>query len=277
MDLRGNMQKKTLLAACLAATSLYSLEETPWLNTLYQFNLLADATYSKYRYVDEALVQPTHTYNNYLTSLGFGFTPSPSFGMELEVELARTPYQNYGFRSAAVGARYLVLDGIAGDPFSLVVGGNLRPVRSRSVRDISSPYGSYMNYEAMISIGKELLAKEQWLLRGYLVGTVGIANRGSFWDRFSAVLEGRFLPSQVLKLFAHGYFGYGSNKIVDIENFRGWGEMNHSSIDIGMEYRYSTPLWGELGLSYAHRVLAKSYPENEQTFTLSYKLPFSLF
>jgi hypothetical protein len=271
------MHRRVFLSAALMVSSLYSLEETPWLDNTYQFNLLQDVTYSRYRYIDHAVEQPSYAYNNYLTRTRLSLSPSQDFQVELEFEMARTPHQLYGFRSIAVGVRYSLFDDIAGDPLSVVLGGNLRPVGGRAVRDVSSPYGSYMNYEVMVSLGKEFLSDKTWKLRGYLVGTFGLANHGSCWDRFYGALEGKFLSSQVLKAFISGYYGYGMHRTVDIEHFRGWGRIDHGSIDLGVEYRYIFDFWGELGLSYGHRVLARSYPQNEQTFTLSYKLPFSLF
>ncbi len=114
------MQKRLFIPAFLMASSLFSLEETPWLDTPYQFNLLEDVSYSRYRYIDQAITQPSYVYNNYLTSTGISFMPAPELEVELELEMARTPHQLYGFRSAAIGVRYILLDDIAGDVLSLV-------------------------------------------------------------------------------------------------------------------------------------------------------------
>ncbi len=270
------MKKQSFLFFILSTSFLGALEESPWLGDVYAFNLHANESYSRYRYIDNAVIQPHYAYNNYVNQISFSFTPAPSLGVEIECEMARTPHQLYGFRAMALGSRYRFFDDIAGDSFSLVLGGVLRSVGGRSVRDVSSPYASYMNYEVQCSLGKEFSKNANWTSRGYVMGSTGIANHGSFWNRMSAFLEGRFFDSQIFNVFTEGYFGYGSSNKVVIDDFRGWGYVRHSSLDIGASYKYAWLLWGELGISYVYRILAKSYPQNVQTVEISYTLPFSL-
>ncbi|MES2199264.1 MAG: hypothetical protein V4489_03770 [Chlamydiota bacterium] len=268
---------KRLYVFCLASTCLYSLDQSPWLGDVYEFSIQSDVSYSHYRYIDQAKEQPSYTYRSYLTRETVSFTATSDLEFEWEIELARTPYQLYGFRSSSVGARYSLLDDIAGDFLSLVVGANMRGVGGRSVRDVNSPYSSYLNTEVMVSLGKELTQEKDWKGRGYVAGFLGLANHGSAWDRVEAVYETKISHAHVIRAFMQGYFGYGPKIKVDIHNFHGWGEVAHRSLDVGLQYRYCFSLWGDLGLSYAYRVLARSYPQDQQTIEISYHLPFSLF
>ncbi|MBS0627848.1 MAG: hypothetical protein JSS09_06515 [Verrucomicrobia bacterium] len=261
----------------LTSICVYSLDQSPWLGDVYQFNLDSMVAYSHYRYINHAKEQPTYTYRNYVTKETLSFTASENLELEMEIELARTPHQLYGFRSSAMQARYRLLDDIAGDPLSLTLGASLRGVGGRSVRDVSSPYSSYLNAEVMFSLGKEFTKTTEWTSRGYLAGLIGLANHGSVWNRVEANFEGKFFNAQVIKAFMAGYFGYGPKTLVNINHFHGWREIAHRSIDLGAQYRYCFPRWGDLGLSYAYRVFARSYPQNEQRIELSYYLPFSLF
>ena len=257
--------------------SLSALQEKPWLADPYSFELYTDFAYSRYQTINHAVQQPAYPYHNYVTDVAISFTPSPQIDAEVEVNLARTPHQTYGFRSAAIQARYLVLDDIAGDPISLVLGGNMRGVTARAVRDVSCPYGSYLNAEVTLFLGKETSHEGDWLYRWYVGGALlGVANHGLPWNRYLTAFETRF-SRHALKVFSLGYFGYGKHKKVSIDHFHGWAPIHHSSIDIGAQYRYEFFLYGELGLSYAYRLWARSYPEREQTLVLSYTLPFSLF
>ena len=271
------MLKKAVFFTLLLSSRLYAVEESPWIGNLYEFNIQSKETYSRYRWIDSAFKQPSYAYNNYVTDVGISFVPAENLDLGLELEMARTPFQLYGFRSSALGARYVLLDDIAGDPLSLTLGLNLRAVSSRSVRDVSSPYASYMNYEITTALGKEFSEKGFWISRFYALGSIGIANHGSVWNRAYAAFEKCFFQTQVIKVFTVGYFGYGPKKIVDSNNFYGWGEVCHRSIDCGIQYRYGLSVWGEIGLSYAYRVLARSYPQNTQTAEISYTLPFSFF
>lgn len=256
---------------------MYSLDESPWFGDVYEFATKTDLSCSYYRYIDQAKEQPSYTYRSYLTKETLSFTASEALAFELEVELARTPYQLYGFRSSALAARYRLLDDVAGGFLSLVLGGNMRAVGGRSVRDVNSPYSSYLNTEVMASLGKEFTKDKDWKTKGYLVGALGLANHGSIWNRLEMVYEGKVLSAQVMQAFMSGYFGYGPKNQVNISDFHGWGQIAHRSLDIGLQYRYCFSLWGDLALSYAYRVFAKSYPQNQQTIQISYMLPFSLF
>lgn len=271
------MGKYVFFAAISSASALFSLEEKPWLGDVYSFGMQTECAYSRFRYIDHALVQPDYAYNNYLTNVGFSLTTQYDVELGVELEMARTPHELYGFRSSALGARYRLLDDIAGDFLSLVLGTEVRAVSGRAVRDVSSPYATYMNYEIFSSLGKEFTKDGDWKSRGYLLGSLGIGNKGAPWNRFEGVLEGRFRKSQVVSLFGLAYLGYGLHKTVNISDFHGWGNIQHRSLDLGLSYRYIFSLWGEVALSYAYRVVAVSYPQNTQTVELRYFLPFSLF
>jgi hypothetical protein len=270
--------KKSWCALFFAfSVQAFALEEAPWLGDVYEFELFTDVLYSQYRTIDHAIVQPSYAYNNYVTDFALSFTPSESIDVQWEINLARTPYQTYGFRSSALQGRYLLWDDTEGDPLSIALGLNTRAVTGRSVRDVSSPYASYWNGEATISVGKEFTKDADWKMRGFLFASLGLANHGSLWDRCKASFEARIKDAHAVQLFALGYFGYGQSKSVNINAFQGWGKIWHGSIDLGAKYSYFFDLWGTLSLSYACRVLAYSYPKGEQTLQLSYTLPFSVF
>lgn len=264
---------------CLALTAQgFALDEAPWLGNVYEFELFTDFLYSQYSRIDHAIVQPSYAYNNYVTDLDISFTLSENIDVQWEINLARTPHQTtYGFRSSALQGRYLLWDDTAGDPLSIALGVNTRAVTGRSVRDVSSPYASYWNGEATLSVGKEFTKDSDWKTRGFLLATLGLANHGSLWDRCKASFEARIRDSHALQAFGVGYFGYGQNESVNIDAFQGWGKIWHGSIDLGAKYSYFFDLWGTISLSYACRVFAYSYPEREQTVQVSYTLPFSLF
>jgi hypothetical protein len=268
---------KKIAVFSLICCSLQGLEENPWLGNAYEWNACVSESYSRYRFIDNAKVQPQYAYNNYDTDLSLSVTLGASLLGELELEMARTPHQTFGFRSMALYGQYQILDDIIGDVVSLTCGLSARAVTGRAVRDVSSPYASYLNGEFSLSIGKEWIYSADWNVRWHMAGMIGLANHGSFWNRALAAIEAKVWQNASCKLFLEGYFGYGRDQVVDIDHFHGWGYIRHGSLDIGGSYQYALGLWGEIGLSYAYRVIAYSYPQNTQTATLFYRLPFSFF
>ena len=157
---------KTLLALLSISSLGLAIDQKPWFGDIYEFRADGGFSYSYFNEVQGAIKQPSEASNNYLTFVGMGFTPDESIDLDLDLEVVRTPRQNYSFRSGALQARYRFLNDIAGDPVSVVAGFNMRGVGSKSVKDISSPYASYLNFELTGSVGKEHTYKDSCHRRG---------------------------------------------------------------------------------------------------------------
>src|SRR3990167_2586550 len=226
----GDSVKKCIFLSLFFSSLLLGMEETPWLDDVYEFNLRTVVAYNQYRSIQGATLQPAYLYRNYATKAALSLAVDPSLELEVECEMARTPRQTYGFRSSAIGGRFGLLSDIAGDFVSVVCGASLRAVTGRSVRDVSSPYPSFLNGEAFVSIGKEFTKEKDWKTRGFLMGSFGVANHGSPWNRASVSFEGRIVDFGTLGAFALGYFGYGPGKEVDLNHFQGWSKVHHSSV-----------------------------------------------
>ena len=268
---------KTLLALLSISSLGLAIDQKPWFGDIYEFRADGGFSYSYFNEVQGAIKQPSEASNNYLTFVGMGFTPDESIDLDLDLEVVRTPRQNYSFRSGALQARYRFLNDIAGDPVSVVAGFNMRGVGSKSVKDISSPYASYLNFELTGSVGKEHTYKDSWTMRGFALTAIGVAVHGYPWARFYGNFEGKFLEAQIAGVFTEGYFGLGGKNQVNVNLFHGWGSVQHDSIDVGVFYRYTFGLWGRLSVIYSSRVFAHNYPQYEQKATLSYQIPFSFF
>jgi hypothetical protein len=244
---------------------------------VYGFTLDAAFAYDRYRKVQDASVQLKHPSNDKLYALDLGFTASDSLDFQAELELADTPRQPLGWRSAAFQGRYLWLNDVEGDPVSLTTGIHVRSVSKHSVRDVSSPYHYYLNFELHSAIGKEWSKDGNWTMHMYGLAAIGQANRGSPWLKGLGAWEANLANRHRFLLDFAGYFGLGSKKHVDVDHFHGWARVHHQSIDLGAGYAYHMQIWGTLALKYAYRIFAKSFPENVHFITLSYHLPFSLF
>lgn len=261
----------------MASVSLAAFEEKPWLGDFLSFYLDSSYTYSRFRHVQNAVVQPRSASNNQLIAFDLGFIPFDGWEAAAELEFAHTPRQSWGRRSIAFQVRNRILDDIIGDPISLTVGGSIRQVAGVSVRDISSPYAARWDFEVHTAIGNEWSYGPTWYMRWYGVGALGQGNRGSPWTRARLVFELNRSDRHQISLFSAGYWGFGNRHKVDIQHFTGWGKINHSSVDIGFGYRYVTEVWGYLWLEYGHRILARSYPQRQNSIQIGYHLPFSFF
>lgn len=269
------MKKAQSLSLYIPAL-LSSFQEAPWFDDLYQFHLGTNFAYSHYTKVEGAVKPLKSPSNDYLVGFDTGVSPFPSVDIQFEVQFAETPRQSLGWRSCAMQGRYLWMDDALGDPVSLTSGISVRGVSSHSVRDVSSPFHSYFNLELNSAVGKEWVFQNSEAMHTFGLLGLGTGNRGLPWLRTYGEFAYHW-QGHALTVFTEGYFGFGQKETVNIDNFYGWGRYRHVSIDMGLKYTYTFPIWGSLSVAYDRRLYAKTFPGNWNAVLLTYTLPFSLF
>ena len=254
---------------------IFSLEIQPWFGDVYEFHFLGGYAYSRFRKVEGAVDQLTSAFNSNVLFTGLDFSFSPEWSADIDLQLADTTEQSFGFRTVGGQVRYLWMDDIIGDPISLATGANARFVSSNSLRDVSCPYHGNVDVEFNLSLGKEFDAFQFWRYRLWGFGVVGIANRGSPWIRGGAFIEANLDDIHKFAIFLLGSHGYGRQTSININDFFGYAKIRQKSIDIGARYGYRMGVWGTLRFEYIRRVKARLCPENVNNFIISYLVPFS--
>ena len=254
---------------------MFSLEKQPWFGNVYELQFLSSYTYSRYSSVDGAIVPLKDPSNDHLVYLGLEVPFSQKWNIDGDLQFSATPRQDFGFRSFALQCRKLILDDITGDPLSFTLGAYLRYTSDKSLKDISCPSRGKLDFEAKFALGKEFDYFEDWFFRIWLNGGLGIANKGSIWIDGTLGLESHLCKRHILSFFLLANHGYGKKDYIDINNFKGYGEIRNRSIDIAFRYGYQIGVWGMIRFEYARKVLSKLGPEDVDYYTLSYLLPFS--
>ncbi len=265
-----------LLSLTIAFPAL-ALETKPWFDEVYEFHFESAFSFSRFNRVQGASRQLKSPLNNWDLLVDFGFTPSSKWDMQIEGEFGKTSRVNWALRSGAAQLRYQLLDDIAGDPLSLVLGVNIRGATHHFLRDVSTPYAAEFNAEATWAAGKEWSDNGLWTMRLYGFGTLGQANRGYPWTHQLFVFQYNLEDTHRFTLYTEGNVGFGGRQHVDVKHFNGWGKYQHQSIDLGFSYGYKLSVFGIFSFTYAHRIFAHNYPEHLNFFALSYSIPFSLF
>ncbi len=253
-----------------------SLEVQPWFGDCLEFHFLGSYNYSFFNKVQKGTPQLTRTFQSNVGYLGLDFSPTPEWSIDGDIQVADTTKEDFNFRAIALQARYLWLDDIIGDRVSLATGASARFTNSASLRDVSCPYHANFDFEVNFSLGKEFDVSDSWAWRAWGFGCVGHANKGSPWVRGIVALETNYEDQHKLAFLAEGSNGYGRHSTVLIDHFNGYAKIRQKSIDLGIRYGYRVGVWGTLRFSYLRRVLAKSCPEQVNSFIFSYLLPFSL-
>ncbi len=251
-----------------------SLEVQPWFGDCLEFHFLGSYAYSFFDKVQNGVPQLTSTFKSNVIYFGLDFSPTPEWSIDTDLQFADTTKENFNFRSVGLQARYLWFDDIVGDRLSFATGGSARFTNSASLHDVSCPYHANFDFELNFSLGKEFDVSDCWAWRLWCFGAVGHANRGSPWVRGILAIETNYDDQHKFAILAEGSNGYGRHTTLLIDDFNGYGKVRQKSIDLGFRYGYSLGVWGTLRAEYYRRLLAKSCPEQVNTFVVSYLLPF---
>jgi len=263
-----------LLLLCLPVF-LQATEIAPWFGEFLELEARVSARYQQFDRVNSGKHSFSYPSNDLFTNFSLSLSPYPDWDAEIETLFANTRHRNYGFDSAKVTGRYLLMDDIIGDPVSLTAGLSLiLPIYS-ALHDIGSFHHGMVEFEAHAAVGQEVPYLSQWLIRHYGFFACGIATQGAPWLRASYYLERNFCNALAAKVYLESLFGLGKRR-VHRENFRGYGAIAHRSIDAGIELSYTFDYWGELSLGYAYRFYSRNFPRNANFVRLSYYLPFTL-
>ncbi len=252
---------------------LFSVEKQPWFEDIYEFNLLGKYEYSFFNKIDKPIQQLTSYSHGNLFYFDLNFVWAPQLSTDVDLQFSTTSMQSFGFRSTAIQMRYLWLDDIVGDFVSLVTSIATRYVSKKSFRDINNPLYGRFSLTGDISVGKEI---DLDYLRLHFWGDalVGIPSNGSPWLEGILAFNGVFDDSKI-ELLLNGIRGYGKNRFIDVENFNGYGNVRKKILDLQISYSHKMSVWGFLSCGYQRRLLAKTAPENVNTFFIEYLYPFS--
>lgn len=247
----------------------------PWFRNDCEFEARSDLLYQNYNSVSI----PHHrnfkrNENDEFITLSVIY-PFKRYCGEFEVTAAHTRHQKYGWDNFRITGRYQWLDDTDGDPFSLVTGITLGEPYSRALHDISSFHHGHVEGELHVSFGKEYgyPCNKNYLFRWWNVTGVGVAEEGSPWVREDFAIEYNHDNRQQIRAFMNTLWGKGK-KNLRIHHFKGYGSINHKSVDLGIRYGLSLGCLGTLGLQYARRVYAYNFPQNVNLVLFQYDFTF---
>ena len=266
---------KFLYIAVFLFSSIFSLESQPWFGDVYEFHFVSKYSFFRYRNVNGAILQFDNPSNCNLVYFDLSFAPSLNWSIDSDLEFISTPRQDFGFRSVAFQARYLLKDDIIGDPLSVSLGCNFRVMSNESLRDVTNLYHSDVDFEFNLALGKEFARRDNLRFRFWAYTAFGVGTSGSPWFRLRAALEGNSREETKWALFLDGMRGFGNKTLIDLYDFDGYGRIKERNLDLGFRYGYRLGVFGTLSFEYSRRILAKRCPENVNLAAVTYMLPFS--
>jgi|GEM_PF-3830291 len=254
---------------------LFALSNDPWIPPPYEFETKVEYAFSYFPSVANAINPPN--YSSYVNFLAFEINGSltPEFFFECELEFDNSKKVDFNLLSVAPAIKYQLMNDLVGDPIALLIGTYFRYVPKNRLVDVATEYSGSYNFDFLLSIGKEYEPSENLLGKIFAMFDVGIATVGMPWILADIVGQAVVYKHHILTAGVDGFFGFGSQTVVDIDNFNGYGDIDHNSMDIKLGYGYKFSVWGDLCFLYKRRVVAIAAPSNTDSYVLAYNLNFS--
>lgn len=257
-----------LFPFCLCATDL-----KPWFPRDFEVQAGATELLQYYKHVrGRCRDYHNHTLDSFTTlSLEFAYY---DYCAEVETTFAHTKRQSFGCDNIRLTGRYQLLNDCCGDLVSAAVGLTVTQAFQNSLRDPSSFHHGIIEGELHFSAGMETISLDRWLSRFWGVLGVACGDHGWPWIHGQLTWERNWCDQQQLKLFLDTLWGFGHKEFR--RPFRGYGNIRHQSIDLGVGYSYIFETEAKLSCSFAYRVYARNFPSNASLLKLEFVYPFSL-
>ncbi len=264
-----------LLCSLLLSFSCSATQLAPWFESCLELYPYASYQLQQYDTVQTKFGSvPRGTVDHFLRLGIYSFYEV--YAAELETAFAQTKSNPFGFESAKLTLRYRWSDDLVGDFLSIVFGASYIQTVTERRDDISSFHHGNVEGEFFVTAGKEFSYRSFWCSRYWGLASFGIADKGSPWIRGRIQYDYNQFDVHRYGIFLQTLVGLGSDKLDLDEPFRGYGPIQHRSIEIGAEYRYNSFCFGILTLEYKRRLFARSFPEDVNLFKLTYTYPFGI-
>lgn len=244
-----------LVSICQASATEYQ----PWLGNVYEFELRSSLMYQDYTWLSTGSHLKKYSSNDVFLNASLGGALPSGFGLEAEITQARTRHQKGDIDQFKATGRYVWQDDIAGDPLSVTPGLSLIYALPYSLKDVSSFHHGRAEAELFLSIGKETPVETMWGSRWWSMLGIGMADRGFPWIRFDLSYEKRLWDRHEMQLFMYSLWGTGRKRL-HLDDFDGYGRIQHQSVDIGLRYTYLLEFFGNVSLEYSYRVHGRNFP-----------------
>lgn len=265
-----------ILFCCFQLTILEAIDYRPWIGNYYEFEFKSSLLYQTYPFVAVDSKLKKNNGNDFFLGGSLSNAIAPNFSLEVELVGARTRKQCWGVDHLNFSGKLVLLDDIVGDPITFTTGLNLIQTFDEASKDISSFHHSHEEAEFFVAFGSETAwIEEEWAKRWWALAGIGVGNQGSPWLHGMAGYEVRICKEHELLFQLNSLWGLGKNTI-KIHDFKGYGPIQHQSIDLGLRYTYLIEFFGQTSLEYSYRIFARNFPARAHQVTLSLLYTFGL-
>ncbi len=265
-----------LLALFLLPSFLAATETMPWFGNAFEFEVRSGVGYSSYNKIDSLQGAVGPGSDNYQAYASLAISPLDRWSAEVELHFIDTSIRGAGIESGRLTGRYLWLDDLSGDVVSLATGVTLIGSADASTHDPSTFQVDNFEMEAHVAVGREGSNGPSWNWRVWQVLAVGYAFSDCPWLRSDTAFAVNFDDQQEARLFLRGLLGLGGDPYDSTKVFRGYGCIDHHSVDLGLRASHLFEGVGTLSVEITRRLIAENYPKQATALVIEFFYPFGI-
>lgn len=266
------MKKGLFYVILFLPALLQAIDLKPWYSRDLQLQGRLDSRFQSYPSVQTPCKDSHYSSDDLFFNGSFLFIYAPT-SIEVGSELAITKKRKVAWDNIHLTGRYLWLDDDKGDPVSFTTGLTLSRAWKEAVDDISSFHHGRNEAFLHMALGKQKIKGSTWQSRWWGILGIGTADKWTPWIVANAAYEWNLCDPHRIRLFVNTLWGCG-RKELNTCDFKGYGTIDHRSIDLGLRYTYQLDYYGILSIGYIRRVYAHNFPERVNIFTFQYIYPF---
>lgn len=276
MVIRKRLYALILSGLCLIALEGNGTERQPWVGNFLEFEWRNSLLYQSYSKIASGSHLCSHSSDDFFITTSLSNSVG-EISLELEATAAHTRRQSWGIDQLRATGRYMWMDDLLGDPFSLTIGATFTQSFVSSLKDVSSFHHGRSEAELFLSVGQDesLELTMTWASRWWGVLGMGCAERGSPWIRGDLVYEYRSCLDSEWRFFVNTLWGLGERRL-HWHDFHGYSSIGHQSVDLGVRYTYLFEYMGNLSVDYSYRVYAYNFPAHTHQVMLRFLYLFGL-
>lgn len=266
-----------LISLLFSVGTVCGIDYAPWYKTSFEFRPEVETLYQHYQTVRTACGKQPYRSNDWFVRGSFGTTILGEWDGSVEATLAFTKRQVHDVDNITVVIRHLLMDDITLDPVSVSAGLAVITAFRHSVRDLSSFHHGKNELEFHVSVGKEWSTGAIWNTRLWGMAAFGIAlDQGSPWGRAQLQWEKNRCDWQKFFIFGQALWGFGHKQLCELDHFKGYGLVEHRSIDLGIGFQTHVMESYIVQLKSSLRVWSENFPSKALLVFLSIERPFGL-
>lgn len=261
-----------------SSTTLFAMEYAPWLTPLWEFESKVGYFYSHTERVESPAGSFKYVDNYHEIFGSLGTTIWPDLNVEAELVFGQSKHIPFSYEVFTCTGRKVFLDDVCGDWITATLGVTLAFPSTRILEDFNYGYHGHVNSELHLAVGREYrhYFSKEWKWRFWGLLGCGIAERGKPWIHGLLTFDQSLSRCSRLTLYTELLYGLGNENIQPFSSFKGYGLIDHRTIDFGGAWHYDLGVYATFTVLGYINLYARNFTDHAFGGSVMLTIPFGI-